>query len=183
MFRKAGMIAAALLLTAPGAAHAEWREAQSRHFTVYSEGSDESLRQTVIKLEKYDFLLRFASGMLKGPEGLKPKVYLVSDMKDVADALPFGGSGVGGFYDATQRGAYFVSPRSGASGGYRLNPQEVLFHEYAHHFMFNDFPATYPTWYSEGFAEFYGTPRILPNEVIEAGHAAVRRYASFRGTQ
>ena len=34
---------------------------------------------------------------------------------------------------------------------------EVLFHEYAHHFMFRNFSFPYPAWYVEGFAEYYAT--------------------------
>ena len=33
----------------------------------------------------------------------------------------------------------------------------MLFHEYAHHFMFQYFPAGYPSWYVEAFAETLAT--------------------------
>ena len=186
MLRELVLGTAALMLGST-AARAEWREASSKHFLVYSEGSEASLRAAVVKLEKYDFLLRFASGKLKAPSGAKAKVYMVSDMKAVAASLPFGGMGVGGYYEANLRGAYFVTPRSSVTdtvrGTYRVDPQQVLFHEYAHHFMFQYFPATYPTWYSEGFAEYYGTTRLLPNEVMEVGQPANHRYASLEGNQ
>src|SRR5690606_27248766 len=52
-------------------------------------------------------------------------------------------------------------------------------HEYTHHFMYHYFPATYPTWYSEGFAEFWGATRFLDNNVVEVGHPANHRFGSF----
>jgi tetratricopeptide (TPR) repeat protein len=61
-----------------------------------------------------------------------------------------------------------------------LNPENVLFHEYTHHFTFQYFPATYPVWYSEGFAEFWGTTAILPGDVVEVGAPANHRYSTFR---
>jgi tetratricopeptide (TPR) repeat protein len=45
--------------------------------------------------------------------------------------------------------------------------------------MYEYFPATYPTWYSEGFAEFWGATNILPNDVVEIGAPAEYRFGSF----
>lgn len=47
----------------------------------------------------------------------------------------------------------------------------TLFHEYAHHFMMQYFPAAYPPWYVEGFAEFMMNTRI-DGPVIEYGGIA-----------
>jgi hypothetical protein len=47
--------------------------------------------------------------------------------------------------------------------------------------MKQSFSAAYPAWYLEGFAEYYATTRILPDNVIEIGRPADYRMASFRG--
>jgi tetratricopeptide (TPR) repeat protein len=60
-----------------------------------------------------------------------------------------------------------------------FDSESILLHEYAHHFMFQYFPATYPTWYSEGFAELWGATRFLPNNVVEVGRPASYRFGSF----
>src|SRR5207237_460052 len=70
--------------------------------------------------------------------------------------------------------------RSASEEGPALDPQDVLFHEYFHHFTFQYFPATYPVWYSEGSAEFWGTTAILPGDVVEVGRPANHRYAELR---
>ena len=51
--------AAVILLAAP--ANAEWKEARSRNFIVYSEGSEASLVEAATKLEKFEFMLRTVS--------------------------------------------------------------------------------------------------------------------------
>lgn len=70
---------------------------------------------------------------------------------------------------------------TGIISGSSTTGQQVLFHEYAHHFMFQNFPVTYPPWYSEGFAEYYGSTRILANDVVEVGHPQQGRYFAFDG--
>ncbi len=169
------VLAAFLLL--PAAARADWREASSKHFIVYSEGSEEDLRAAITKLEKYFFMLRFVSG---AQERRVPKVrvFMLRDMRAVADAMPYRGSGVAGFYNATERGPFAVTVRIVESDDNQFS-QQVLFHELAHHFMFQYFPATYPSWYSEGFAEYYGTARFFPDDTIEVGHGVSDRYWSF----
>ena len=161
---------------------AEWREATSEHFIVYSDGSEKSLRKAATDLEKFDFMLRTmaqASGAKLNPaKPMKLKVYLMSTIADVQQALPVGGGGVLGFYDGTVRGPYAVSLRQD-NKDWGLRGQQVLFHEYAHHFMLQNFPAVYPPWYAEGFAEYYGATKILDNDVIEVGHAADGRHSSF----
>lgn len=71
-----------LLLLTPAVAHAEWREAVSKHFIVYSEGSEAELRKSVLHLEKFDRLLRL---MLDVPQDhpIKLRVYLVRDAQAV----------------------------------------------------------------------------------------------------
>ena len=45
--------------------------------------------------------------------------------------------------------------------------------------MYQYFPASYPTWYSEGYAEFWGATRFLDNDVVEVGLPVNYRYQSF----
>ena len=173
-----------LALTLPTAARAEWKEASSRHFIVLSEGGEERLVKVISDLEKYDFMLRFVT-KAKPPTIVPPKIkiYLMRDMSAVAVTMGgSGGSGVAGYYTASARGPIAVGLRGSTGGGdYALESQEVLFHELAHHFMFQYFPAAYPSWYSEGFADYYGTAKILDKDVIEVGHGLKSRYAAFLG--
>lgn len=162
----------------PGTAQATWKEATSRNFVLYSEASEESLRNTVSDLEKYWFMLHFISGAKPSKTAPKIKIYMMANMDAVQATMPYGG-GAAGYYTATPRGPIAVGIRQSTGGKHGLSAQTVLFHELAHHFMLQYFPAAYPVWYVEGFADYYGTARILDKDVIEVGHGLANRYLSF----
>jgi tetratricopeptide (TPR) repeat protein len=170
------------LLHAP--AHAEWREASSRHFLVYSEGSEQSLRDFAGKLEKFDKAMRLRLGF--GDEDLGPgnrvTVFLVDDLAAVQRLARTRGSGVAGFYSGRAGGSIAVVPRaSGAGGRNDLAPATILLHEYSHHLMLQSAAAAYPAWFREGFAEFYSTARFEKDGSIGFGAAANHRAWSLVG--
>jgi hypothetical protein len=171
----------ALLIFFPSAARAEWREAVSKHFIVYSEGSERELRQEASDLEKYDFLLRKMLGV-PDVDPVKLKIYLMADMLQVQKTRGAGtGNGVAGYYSASPRGPIAVGTRGDLGGrGFEISSRAILFHEYAHHLMLQYFDASFPSWYVEGFAEYYGMTRILPDNVIEVGRPATHRLTSIR---
>ncbi len=173
------LAAAAIMLATSTAATAEWREATSKNFIVYSEGSEKSLREATVKLEKFDHVLRTVSGVKPQTRPVKLRIYLRSNADDVARSMPFGGSGVGGYYTTGPRGPFAVGV-TGVISGSPTTGQQVLFHEYAHHFMHQNFPAAYPSWYSEGYAEYYGSAQIGADDVIAIGHAQRDRYYAFQ---
>lgn len=174
------LAASALLIST--AAQAEWKEASSEHFLVYSEGSSDTLKIFTEKLEKFDFLLRTLTKTEQSPSPVKLKIYLMRNFDDVVKTMGFGASGIAGYYTANPRGPMAVGVAS-TPRTQRLNAQSVLLHEYTHHFMHQYFPASYPAWYSEGFAEYYGQTQVLDSDVIEVGHPAGHRYSSFQGNQ
>ena len=186
MARKWLFLTAALMALAPAAARAEWKEATSTHFQVYSEGSEEQLREFATKLEKFNYVLRFYHKVTAPPSPIKLKVYLMPSIPAVGKM--FGSEDVAGYYVPDARGLMMVGTRTGAARGSDIrtsreeaefDSESILLHEYAHHFMFQYFPATYPTWYSEGFAELWGATRFLPNNVVEVGRPASYRFGSF----
>lgn len=183
MIRKL-FFAAALAL--PAAAHAEWHEATSTHFIVYSEGSQQEARDFAGRLERFDFVLRRIRPVPADVPSLKLRVFLLPDENAVSRLI----GGAAGFYIPDARGLMLVGTRhhTAASGDIRtahenqgdIDPESVLFHEYTHHFTFEYFPATYPVWYSEGYAEFWGSTRILPGDIVEVGLPADHRFVTLR---
>lgn len=146
------LIALALLLATPAAA--EWHEASSPHFVVYSEQPVERLRRFATELERFDKAIRLLRGDADKPVGPANRVtvFMVDDIEAVA-ALA-GSESVRGFYRPQVAPVAFVPRRSGATGEGDLDAQAILFHEYAHHLMWTMAPnAVYPAWYIEGFAE------------------------------
>ncbi|HEX8241497.1 MAG TPA: hypothetical protein VF574_17305 [Allosphingosinicella sp.] len=177
----------ALLIGLPATARADWKEATTTNFVVYSEGGEAQLREFATKLEKFNYVLRAYHGVTAPPSPIKLKVYLLPDTPAVGRMA--GGDGVAGYYISRARGLLMVGSRSRPQGAMNvrsgpdyidLDSESVLLHEYTHHFMYQYFPATYPTWYSEGFAEFWGATNILPNDVVEVGQPVDYRWGSFQ---
>jgi tetratricopeptide (TPR) repeat protein len=176
-----------LAFAAPATSRAEWREATTNHFIVYSEGGEQELREFAAKLEKFNYVLRAYHNVTAPPSPIKLKVFLLPTIAAVgrmADA-----EGVAGYYVSDARGLMMVgthdtgrrlsSDARTANAYAELDAESILLHEYTHHFMYQYFPATYPTWYSEGFAEFWGATDILDKDVVEIGLPANPRFLSF----
>jgi tetratricopeptide (TPR) repeat protein len=166
----------ALLVFAPAAARAEWREASTRHFVVYSEGSAQSTRDFATKLEKFDKAMRLRLGLNDvdfGPAN-RVTVYIVDNVDAVRRLGRFGGnSSVYGFYSGRAGGSIAVVPR--LSGASALDPATILLHEYSHHIMMQNEAIAYPAWFREGFAEFNSTARFEKDGGLGFGAAANHR--------
>lgn len=155
-------LAAAGLLLFPRSAAAEWRRAETANFVVYGEGAESDLRPHAEKLERFDALLRrqFNRPALDGVRKLP--VYLLYTRNDMAEVFPaMEEHRAAGFYSASETDIYAaVNRRSG---------DDLLFHEYAHHFMHQNFPGFYPGWFVEGFAEFFMTAKVDDPARVEMG--------------
>src|SRR4028118_1052714 len=73
----------AVAIAAP--AQAEWREATSDHFIIYSEQGEKSLREFAERLERFDAAMRAMRNLPKQPVAPANKltVYAVSDVDTV----------------------------------------------------------------------------------------------------
>ena len=167
MFRKALLLCACLI---PSAALAEWQEASSRHFVLYSNDKPERVRAFTTKLERFDKALRVQRGMSDEPISPETRltVYVVDDIDDV-QKLAHGLGSVAGFYEAHAHPVAFV-PRQSGNETTDLNAQQILLHEYNHHFMLSNWTnAAFPAWFVEGFAEFNATAIFRDDGAITFG--------------
>ncbi|HZF93603.1 MAG TPA: hypothetical protein VEZ20_01895 [Allosphingosinicella sp.] len=159
-------------LTGTSAAEAAWQRAESRHFVVYSEGGEARLRTQVSELEDFHRLLRQLTATSDPATAPKLHIYMVSGPGELRQVAPWAGADIAGFYNASPEGILAVADPSAGRGWMGRN--EILFHEYAHHFMLQHFPAVYPQWYIEGFAEYVATARFEDN-AIEYGRTNAAR--------
>lgn len=146
------LFALALVALTPASAVAEWHRAESPNFIVYSDGPERTLRAYTIKLERFDALMRGQFGLPPATGGRKLPVYLVGGPDDLRTVRPGLPRGVAGFYSASERDVFAVLQRG--------LDDDILLHEYAHHFMYQNFPGAYPGWFTEGFAEFFMTATV-----------------------
>ena len=158
-------------------ASAEWYQADTAHFRVYSNSNAKTATETAVMMERLDEAMRF---MLKvPPDQREPAIsekltlYQFGTSRDIGALIKQ--KGVAGFFIPRGGNTVAFSPlkedRQRGTKGYNrnedgLDPQTVLFHEYAHYFMYRHAPAAYPWWYREGFAEVYGTLELLKDGFV-----------------
>jgi Flp pilus assembly protein TadD len=147
--------------------HAEWKEAVTDHFIVYADKPDAELQKFSERLEAVHYLMARANGLQSEKAPVRVKIYVYGDAAKLAKLVRV--PNAAGFYRPNPEGAMAVTPARTA--GLNLNPIEVLQHEYAHHFMLQYFPAAYPAWYVEGYAELMNTASFERKGAITFGKA------------
>jgi tetratricopeptide (TPR) repeat protein len=160
---------------------AEWWEAETDHFIVYSESSEADAKKFAEQMEQLDMSLRSLQNVQFSPvtsDSQKLTVFRFGVVSDISRLQP----GAAGFYIPRLGGSVSFTPvrsenmDTGAllfdrpDSRTHLNPQQVLFHEYTHHFMFQHFEAAYPKWYSEGYAETIATIVMNPDGTFHIGN-------------
>ena len=146
------LVALALIALTPASALADWRRAESPHFVVYSDGSERSLRDFTLKLERFDALLGSRFGGDQGEDIRKLPVYLVGDDRALRIAQPSLPDGIAGYYSSSENDIFAILVRG--------RDDDILLHEYSHHFMAKNAGGRFPGWLSEGFAEYFATATV-----------------------
>lgn len=168
------LTAAAVSMATP--VSAEWKEARTRHFTVYSEMPRKELESYVTRLEQFDGVVREIQGS-KDPEpttASRLTVYVVKSADDVQRLI--GIDGVAGFYNSSAESTLAVVPEHGTPGGqWALSSDAIFFHEYAHHLMLQNLDVLYPRWLIEGYAEFLATVQFEKDGNLRFGRSADHR--------
>jgi tetratricopeptide (TPR) repeat protein len=166
------------MLVAAAPAGAAWREARSAHFIIYSEDKADNLRAFATELERFDAAMRLVRGLPATTDSPNNRltVFQVSNIAAVQKLYGRRAESIAGFYNGRAGGSVaFVPRRTGASSRADLSAETVLMHEYAHHFMFRNYPAAFPLWFSEGYAEFNSTARFVADGSVDLGMPAQHR--------
>ncbi|GAO38134.1 hypothetical protein SCH01S_05_00020 [Sphingomonas changbaiensis NBRC 104936] len=172
-----------VLIFAASPAAAVWREARSAHFIVYSEDKPETLKDFATELERYDAAMRVLRDLPQTTDSPNNRltIFQVSNMAAVQKIMGKGSANVGGFYEGRAGSSFaFVPRRAGSGASWDVNAQIVLLHEYAHHFMFRNYPFAFPRWFSEGYAEFNSTARFVADGSVDLGLPAKHRSFGLR---
>ena len=170
---------AALLLAMPAQAQT-WYQAETAHFIVKSRDSEENVRHFAQLMERYDRGLRFLMGLpedhVEESRANKPIIYRFGDYTDMSRMYGNASAGVGGFFISRAGASVAFAParrqRSNNSRERRDRTdsiEQVLLHEYTHYFMMMNYPAAYPRWYSEGYAEMVSTMRFFEDGSFHIG--------------
>ena len=166
-------IAAALAMLWPAAADAAWVKAETERFVVYGQGREAQVRDVAMRLSMFDAALRVANPAAAQAPSRKLDVYLVRGIREIQQVAPEAAPTLGGFYAAGELGAFAVADAN------EMGRDDVLFHEYAHAFMLENFPAAYPGWFVEGWAEYFMTAEVTSRTVTIGSYNPGRLYALF----
>jgi tetratricopeptide (TPR) repeat protein len=175
-------ISAIILALAATPAAAAWRVAESAHFIVYSEDKPDNVRTFAEQLERFDAAMRFLRKLEPSNDAPSNKltIFQVSNVGAVQKMMGTRSANVYGFYNGRAGNSIaFVPRRAGTSSSWDLDAETVLLHEYAHHFMFRNYPAAFPLWFSEGWAEFNSTARFVADGSVDVGLPAKHRAAGL----
>jgi len=170
---------------------AKWYEASSEHFVIYADQSEKDVRRFAENLERYHaalvYMRKFGDKPAPSPSN-RLTIFVTDGVRDVGKLYGNKNRAVAGFYIARAGGSIaFTTPirtrhTKRQSGFSRIgNPrqpdfsQTVLLHEYAHHYMISNLPIALPRWYTEGFAEFFGTTTFSKDGSIDLGRPAAHR--------
>lgn len=148
-------------------ARADWLKAESEHFVVYGDMSEREMRNQVQKLEKFDQLLRLYLPPTSDYIAPKLPIYLTRSKSEMRQVWPDIPSQVGGFYARGDERIFAVV-------GNDRQGDATLLHEYVHHYMFQNFTAPYPSWFIEGFAEYFATADIRSDRITIGLHSPGR---------
>lgn len=168
ILKRAVLAVIALAVFAPAPAWAQWLRAETDHFIIYGDASERALRAYAEKVERFDFLLRTYYPIAVDHEIPKLEIYLADGRRDMLQAEPGVSASVGGFYSPNSSRIHAVVNTESQMG------DQVIFHEYGHHFMFQMAGSAYPSWFVEGFAEYYATADVRPDRIQFGRHSEGR---------
>ncbi|WP_126174196.1 hypothetical protein [Altericroceibacterium xinjiangense] len=165
----------ALLL--PSAAHAEWLEASSANFVVYTDDREKDVRRFSEQLELYHGAMEVVTGLdlpVPSPSN-RLTVFVVRNEREVQRLVGNDARNVGGFYIPRAGGSIAVVPQVQVRRGQLDFSMIALLHEYAHHFLISNSSVVAPRWFSEGGAEFFASAEFPPAGGIKLGMPAHHR--------
>ncbi len=165
-----------LLFSAPTVSHAEWRKAVSPSFVVYGDMKEAPLLAFTKKVERFDTFLRRKFGIAGESAPARMTIFITNSSTPVGSLIAGKNDKfIKGFYTNGPNGPVAILQQTRGEGQFDLDADTILFHEYVHHFMLQYFPAAYPAWFVEGFAEFYSTTEFNKGGFASYGRPAYHR--------
>lgn len=172
-------------------AHATWLEAKSKHFVIYANEGQGELRDYADRLERFDQAVRYFRHMDDPAltDAGKVTIFVLPDSEAVERLTGmemvrgmYTTHGSGSFAFVPYRAEVIVQGMSKGTGIYHedLNPQQIFFHEYAHHLQLQNAEVALPTWVSEGFAEFLATADVRKDGSVIFGKFPTYRAGSVQ---
>lgn len=165
------LVAFIALTLAAAPAHAAWHEAKSKHFIIYADVAPDELKRMAERLERFDQAARKLRAMDDPPltDAERLTIFALEDEDAVGRLLD--APGTLGLYRTGAGGSVAYVPRNRGYSAQRsyITPDNVFFHEYAHHLQLGRGEHALPAWVTEGFAEFFATAEVRSDGSVRIG--------------
>ena len=165
-------LACCLFLLFVATAHAEWLEASSDHFLIYSDQNEKAVQGFAERLERFHSAMVYVyqKQQTKPSPSNRVTIFVVSSAARVQEVVGAKNRYLSGVYIPRAGASVAVIPRLKAASKQELSGETVLYHEYAHHFMTAALTErAYPRWFVEGFAEFFAGVQFEPSGAVRLG--------------
>jgi hypothetical protein len=182
------LAACTFVLLACATTRADWLEASTENFVIYSDGSEASLREFATNVEQFHQTLVIVTGIKPHHFGPKLRVFVMRNGRAVRELVQ-SGRYTEGFYRPNLHGSIAVINRSKPDGAFDITADALLFQVYGYHFLQQHSPVAYPAWYLQGFGEYVSSAEFTPSKKIIIGKAPPNRVPSlfrdrwFKGEQ
>jgi hypothetical protein len=167
----------------------DWFRAESQHFIVYSDAKQQDVSQLLDKLERFDYLLRLYTKVdATHVSEEKITLYYMANVRDLNQIEKSQPRYAIGLYNSCALGVQGF----GAHMYYRVNPDRALekqpeneglayiFEAYARHFLYRYSNLRTPTWYIDGFAQYFASTRFSEAEtLIGIAPKSIGNYLAF----
>lgn len=166
----------------------DWFSAESAHFIVYSDTSHENVSKLLNKLERLDYLLRlYVSPESKADTGPKLTLYYLKNFSDIRQFESSRPDYAIGLYNSCALGVQgfatytFYSEKGKAI--LEKQPENeglaYIFEAYARHFIYHNSNLRTPTWYIDGFAQYFASTRFSETDtLVGMAPASIDEYLS-----
>ncbi|MEO6279885.1 hypothetical protein [Roseateles sp.] len=152
-------------LTTGAAGAADWYRAESPHFRLLAQASRSTAQERVQDLERLHQAMLLTLGATQSLLRSPFPIVMSDDSEMIGRVVPH--------LRNRQLAGLFVS-RADGSQAFVFNDRrasseftgKVIFHEYAHRVMAQYARISYPVWYVEGFAEYFGATVIESDAVV-----------------
>lgn len=166
-----------------------WFRAESQHFIVFSDAKQQDVSQLLDKLERFDYLLRlYTKADANTANTQKITLYYMAKVRDLNQIDKSQPAYAIGLYNSCALGVQGF----GAHMYYRVNPDRALekqpenegltyiFEAYARHFLYRYTNLRAPTWYIDGFAQYFASTRFSDTEtLIGIAPKSIGNYLAF----
>ncbi|MFG6490609.1 hypothetical protein ACG04R_28380 [Roseateles sp. BYS78W] len=156
-----------LLCWSGAASAASWMLAESPHFRVLAHTSRSNAEAKLQDLERLHEAMLMVLGATASPSRPPFPMVLSDDQDLIGRVRPhLRDRRFAGLFMSSADGAQAFAVNYRGAGEFT---DRVLFHEYAHRLMFQYARMTYPVWFVEGFAEYFGATKVDPSGVEIGG--------------